>query len=634
MKITPIIKTRSSQPFASAQNPRLIFTTMADQSKSPFSFGSAANSGAPGGLFGQQNSAPQSQGGLFGSANKSMAASTPSLFGTSNAPGGNSFFGGGTSTAGQSSNVFGGSSGLAGGENKASPFSFGQKPAGGSGGGGPSLFGQVPSSASQQTAVSAPFQNLATPNKPTSSASTGFSNLFQNAASSAAETAATPTSKSAFTLPPIGSTTPAEPPPSSRPGGNNAFSLNLNNQQQEKKSFLPTLSEGSAPNQAPSQTSTAPSQNVTNSGSGLFANIGRAQNNSATQSSAPVAGSNLFGSLGSQTSAAPPGGQTTSSLFAKPAQSSAAEAQKPTFSFSSATSQPSAHDAQKSQTNAPSLFTLGAPSKPPAPTTSTSSINPFGNLGKSNETAPSTATQASGASTSMFSNLGKAQETPSGSAGSATASSQPQASAPANTASVFGNLNQPTSSASTFPSNPATTNNAAQTQSNTGTAASSNLGQSTSGPAPSAQSRLKNKSMDEIITRWASDLAKYQKEFQKQAEKVATWDHLLVENSEKIQKLYGSTLEAERATAEVERQITAVENDQNELESWLAQYEEKVDQMISNSGDSFHGPDLERERTYGVIPATHSIRLTGIADIDLQRSSQLDSMKWVKIWAV
>lgn len=104
--------------------------------------------------------------------------------------------------------------------------------------------------------------------------------------------------------------------------------------------------------------------------------------------------------------------------------------------------------------------------------------------------------------------------------------------------------------------------------------------------------------MDEIITRWASDLAKYQKEFQKQAEKVASWDRMLVDNSEKIQKLYGSTLEAERATVEVERQITAVENDQNELESWLDRYEKEVDQMISNQSDSFQGPDLERERTY------------------------------------
>ena len=127
-----------------------------------------------------------------------------------------------------------------------------------------------------------------------------------------------------------------------------------------------------------------------------------------------------------------------------------------------------------------------------------------------------------------------------------------------------------------------------------------NLGASTAGPVPPAQSRLKNKSMDEIITRWASDLSKYQKEFQEQAERVADWDRKLVENSEKIQKLYGSTLEAERATAEVERQLTAVENDQAELSHWLDYYEKEVDSMISSTfgqDGNLSGPDQERERT-------------------------------------
>ena len=106
--------------------------------------------------------------------------------------------------------------------------------------------------------------------------------------------------------------------------------------------------------------------------------------------------------------------------------------------------------------------------------------------------------------------------------------------------------------------------------------------------------------MDDIITRWASDISKYQKEFQNQAEKVASWDRMLVENSEKIQHLYGSTLEAERATTEVERQLTSVEGDQAELESWLNHYETEVDNMIQNQvgqGEGLSGPDQERERT-------------------------------------
>lgn len=110
--------------------------------------------------------------------------------------------------------------------------------------------------------------------------------------------------------------------------------------------------------------------------------------------------------------------------------------------------------------------------------------------------------------------------------------------------------------------------------------------------------------MDEIITRWANDLQKYQKEFRSQAEKVADWDKVLVSSSEQIQKLYGSTLEAERAAAEVERQLSAVENDQSEIEYWLESYEKQVDELLANQGsagtfgEGLQGPDAERERTF------------------------------------
>ena len=104
--------------------------------------------------------------------------------------------------------------------------------------------------------------------------------------------------------------------------------------------------------------------------------------------------------------------------------------------------------------------------------------------------------------------------------------------------------------------------------------------------------------MDEIITRWASDLSKYQKEFQQQAETVATWDRMLVENSDKIQKLYGSTLEAHRATAEVERQLTIVENEQADIERELDAYERQVDEMISGQQGLGDIADVERERMY------------------------------------
>lgn len=107
--------------------------------------------------------------------------------------------------------------------------------------------------------------------------------------------------------------------------------------------------------------------------------------------------------------------------------------------------------------------------------------------------------------------------------------------------------------------------------------------------------------MDEIITRWATDLQKYQKEFKDQATKVANWDRLLVENGEKIQKLYLSTHEAEKASNEIDRQLQAVESQQAELELYLDRYEKEVDEMWSKqigTSEQLGGPDQERERTY------------------------------------
>lgn len=139
------------------------------------------------------------------------------------------------------------------------------------------------------------------------------------------------------------------------------------------------------------------------------------------------------------------------------------------------------------------------------------------------------------------------------------------------------------------------------------------LGASMLGSAPPAKSRLKNKTMDEIITRWATDLSKYQKEFQAHAEQVSKWDRLVVENASKIQKLYGNAVDAERATAEVERQLAAVENQQDELGLWLDRYEQEVEALLEKqvgSADALQGPDQERERTWVILLYFLSSKIT------------------------
>lgn len=171
----------------------------------------------------------------------------------------------------------------------------------------------------------------------------------------------------------------------------------------------------------------------------------------------------------------------------------------------------------------------------------------------------------------------------------------PSTTAPApGTAAPFTTTTQPTSSTA------AAASSATGAPATSGLPGSQPLGASTAGPAPQL-TRLKNQTMDEIITRWASDLLKYQKEFQDQATKVAAWDRLLVENGDKIQKLYSHTHEAEKKANEVERQLSQVESQQAELSSWLDRYETDVDQMFdehTGGRDNLQGPDQERERTY------------------------------------
>lgn len=96
-------------------------------------------------------------------------------------------------------------------------------------------------------------------------------------------------------------------------------------------------------------------------------------------------------------------------------------------------------------------------------------------------------------------------------------------------------------------------------------------------------------------------MTKYQKEFQRQADKIAGWDRQLVENSNAISKLYSKTWQAERDTAEIQKQLTTVEAHQDELSQWLDRYEQEVEEMMSrqvSQQDGLQGPDQERERTY------------------------------------
>ncbi|KAL1880918.1 FG-nucleoporin nsp1 [Paecilomyces lecythidis] len=566
-----------------------------------FSFGTPASSGASsGGLFGtsggsalfgsntQSGSGTGSSGGLFGNVGASTSGtSSPSLFGTA------------TSGAGQSTPLFGG--GSAGGSTTPT-FSFGKQ--------------NQPSSTTQSTTPQFGGASL-TPKTSESSATgqTSTSNLFGGAPKTSGglfgSTTATPTTSGGL----FGnnnntntSTTPAGPPPLGSSTGQGQSLFGGAAQKPASSGLFGNLNT-STPSSTPATTTTAATPATTQSqqtgglfggnaaskplfgstpstgatAGGLFGNLNKDKPaETPATGSAGTGAKPLFGTTPGTAGGATPSTQAAASPFKFPGGSTDSQTTpKPTFSLGGTnTSQPSSTPATSTATPQKSLFpSLGGATSSATPSSTSATDN------AATATSGGAAAAKPAASTGGLFSLGKPAET-------TTAASQP---ATTTTASATG------TTTSTTTAGPAAAGTTATTGIAGTTAGAPAFGASTAGPAPPAQSRLKNKTMDEIITRWATDLTKYQKEFREQAEKVAEWDRMLVENGTKVQKLYGSTVDAERATQEVERQLASVEGQQEELSSWLDRYEREVDEMMSKQvgpGETLQGPDQERERTY------------------------------------
>ncbi len=611
-------------------------------------------------LFGSVNNNNPSGSTLFGgTGNNSGGTQQSSLFGAGVKSGqGSSLFGAASSNTNPTSTAFNFGPQPTTSNNQSSGFNFGKPPETGSqkttSASGPFSAFSTPDktsapTSSGQTQTSSIFGGLG---------NTGGNGLFGGAASS---TPATNKQSGEFSFG-NPSTTPAGPPPSGSNVGGATGSFMFNKPQQQTAPALGNLKVGTSSGQEPSLTA-APTGlfgNLAQSnsgGGGLFGSSKPVNNNSSTTSATPSSGmfaaknTNSGTGLFNMISASKPAGglfgnvgdsQSNSSSTAAPAAPTPATTGAPQQTQQAQTDAPAQGSnmfaglgskntvpAATTQATAPSTFSaLGSgtslstttskpafsfPSSTPTTTTqplvpattataSTGPSNPFGNLGTStagtNNATPAITTSTAGLFADLGNQADKSANANSQASSTAATGGLTASSAPAPSSSLFGVLNQPATSTATSQLSGTAAPDSSKTNSNTIPAPS--LGTSTSGPAPPAQSRLKNKSMDEIITRWASDLSKYQKEFQSQAEKVAKWDRMLLENSDKIQKLYGSTLEAERAKSEVERQLSSVESQQEELSGWLDRYEREVEEMTARQvgqGEGLSGPDQERERT-------------------------------------
>ncbi|MCJ1245866.1 FG-nucleoporin nsp1 [Trapelia coarctata] len=571
-------------------------------------FGSTQANNTPGSVFG--SGAAATGANSFGSASATSSSST--TFGSTPATSvpQSTLFGGGAGT-GQPRSLFGGQSSGGGnnfGGNTGTTSGF-------SGFSTPSKPSETPATSGGQSSNSYGGASI--------SGSNLFGGLGPTPATSSQAGAATPTAGKlggGFSYGTV-STTPAGPPPAGNTTSGTGF--NFTKPQEQKSSVFGGF--GTQPSSQAPPAQSAPSNPFNVAPSGNRFGSSKPTDSTAT-TSAPQPTSNMFGnspatSGSSHFSGLKPASEPAPSTFTTLGKSSdgagqttQAEASK-LGSFFSGPNAPKPSDAPSSMfsstgkdtSSATTKPTFGFPSATTAPTTvqssaptatTSSSANLFAGLGAQTVASPTATVTSAEKPPDIFANLGAGKDK--APATSMTSSAAPSLTTAPASGSLFDRTTKPSEPGSSAqPAVQATT--ATSTAAGDDASRFTNLGASTTGPKPPAQSRLKNKSMDEIITRWASDLAKYQKEFQKQALKVSEWDRLLVENSDKIQKLYGSTLEAERATAEVERQLSAVENDQAELEYWLEHYEKQVDEMMSSQvgqGDALQGPDQERERTY------------------------------------
>lgn len=611
--------------------------------------------------------APSSGGGLFGSSNP-----TSNLF---NNPSGNF-----NSNQQSGSNLFGSNAG----NNNASGGLFGGGASSGNSGPGGGFSLGNSSNQNQQNSGSTLFGSLNTPNKTPGSENESKS-LFASTGGNGGSS--TPTNKPLSFGNQI-STTPAGPPPTSasgglfgsignKPGGLFANQSNHNSSSPGDKTVPSGESkannatqplsgsslfgnQGSTPNTG--QTTSAPSlfgnQAQSSTPSSLFGNTDQrpAPTGPAFGNKSQESGSSQQPLAPSLFSSAPPGRsqetaqqQSGPSIFSSNAQGndsgnasnqqqsgrvgSAPQESAGLFGGQSAPQQQSSSlfgnaTSNKESTKAPgALHTLGgastseAGSGPSVTASSALGSHPSATTGASGQPSLFGEVSSSGqTSSSLFDNAG-AQKDTQGTPREPSTSSAPMPKGSAS-GGLFGGLGKGAAE---------TENKSAPAATNASTIAGSG---STAGPAPSGQSRLKNKSMDEIMTRWASDLSKYQKEFQAHAEKVAVWDRLLVENSSAISRLYSKTFQAERDTAEVQKQLSAVEGHQDELAQWLDKYERDVDEMMSRQlgqGETLQGPDQERERTYVLQQTKHpQWRLTRNSDIKLRKMCQRDLVRWAK----
>lgn len=193
-----------------------------------------------------------------------------------------------------------------------------------------------------------------------------------------------------------------------------------------------------------------------------------------------------------------------------------------------------------------------------------------------------------------------------GATSSATTAAPTSTTAPA-TGGLFGKAAPATTTTTSAPTNSSLLDKKPESTGETtagtasGAAADATGGLKATRPPPT--SRLKNKSMDEIINRWTADLENYKVQFVAQAGEIKTFDEVLITNGEKIFNLHTNTQEAEKTQARMDAILQQLENEQEELGVTLDYYESQITNFFEaqfGSAEGMQPADQEREKTYSL----------------------------------